>query len=219
MSNFLKATLAIVVSVVLAAAALCAYELALHAASPSFTLPLVPVAIAGAIVGLLYGLEAGLLLSYDLSSVSGWLTLIIDLTWSLPSTIFGLVVGNIAYPFLGSLSRTQSEGQRWISYSRPQAHVPQTLGTVNLGGPGAHEPIHLLQARILGPAFLPFGLAAYIVTGLLQILWTITIGGILYLAGKREKPYFSPPETSAVPGFFGWIYFATPYELWAYATQ
>ena len=27
-----------------------------------------------------------------------------------------------------------------------------------------------------------------------------------------------PPARSAVGGFFGWIYYATPIELWAYAS-
>src|SRR5258707_873524 len=56
-------------------------------------------------------------------------------------------------------------------------------------------------------------------TGTLQGLFTITLGGILKAAGKRDTPYFRPPEHSAVSGFFGWIYYATIFELWAYATE
>jgi hypothetical protein len=52
----------------------------------------------------------------------------------------------------------------------------------------------------------------------LQVLWTITLGGLLKLAGVRQKAYFRPPAHSAVGGFFGWIYYATPIELWAYAS-
>src|SRR5262245_66592144 len=51
-------------------------------------------ALVGAILGFLYGLEAGILLIYDLSTPRGWLLLALDMTWSLPNTLFGLVVGN-----------------------------------------------------------------------------------------------------------------------------
>jgi hypothetical protein len=78
--------------------------------------------------------------------------------------------------------------------------------------------MHLLQARIFGPLYLPLFGASYVVTFLIQVLWTFTIGGILWLAKVRTKAYFRPPARSAVSGFFGWIYFATPFELWAYAS-
>ena len=57
--------------------------------------------------------------------------------------------------------------------------VKQTIGTVNLGGPGAHERIHLLQARILGPTFLVLVGLSYVVTAVIQLVWTITIGAVL----------------------------------------
>src|SRR5262245_27870552 len=47
--------------------------------------------------GLLYGLMTGLLFSYDLSQPLGVLALIIDLTWSLPNTIAGFILGNLLY--------------------------------------------------------------------------------------------------------------------------
>jgi len=95
--------------------------------------------------------------------------------------------------------------------------VLQTLGTINIGGAGQHEPMHLLQARIFGVLYLViFGLN-YIITFTTQVLWTFTLGGLLWLLKVREKPYFRPPSRSAVKGFFGWIYYATFFELWAYA--
>lgn len=177
---------------------------------------------AGVIIGLLYGLEAGILGIYDLSQPLGWVELVTDVTWSLPNTIFGFVVGNFVYPFFGSPSRADSENTGWIVYkARGMAgfghDVLQTLGTVNLGGVGQHERMHLLQARLLGPLYLIlFGLN-YVATFLVQVIWTFTIGGFLWKLGARDKPYFRPPSTSAVAGFFGWIYYATFFELWAYA--
>ncbi|MFP2906072.1 hypothetical protein ACLESD_13625 [Pyxidicoccus sp. 3LFB2] len=182
--------------------------------------PLIALAIGGGF-GLLYGLEAALLNIYDLESAVGWFELIVDLTWSLPNTMFGFVVGNIVYIFFGTPSRSDSEGQAWISFS-PRGSggfghsVLQTLGTVNLGGAGQHERQHLLQARVLGPFYMPFVVASYIVTGAIQVAFTLVLGWWLALLGARDKAYLSPPSSSAVGGFFGWIYYATPLELLGY---
>jgi hypothetical protein len=187
--------------------------------------PLV-VLVFGAGFGLLYGLMAGLLLSYDLSKHRGVLALINDLTWSLPNTLAGFFLANPVYIFFGKPSRELSKDEGWIAYkARPGRtsglgiDVLQTVGTVNIGGAGKHEKVHLLQARIFGPLFIPIVIVNYILTGLLQILFTATIGAILKAAGKRDTAYLRPPSTSAVKGFFGWIYYATVFELWAYATE
>lgn len=183
-------------------------------------------ALIGGIPGLLYGLEAGILVAYDLGSGRGWLELLVDLTWSLPNTLFGLIFGNAIYAFFGGPSRERSRGQGWIVFMPPASKtsgfgvdVLQTLGTVNLGGAGAHERVHVLQARICGPAFLPFHAANYVVNFLIQGLFTITIGAILKATGIRDTAWFRPPGTSVVSGFFGWIYAATLFELWAYGTE
>src|SRR5437773_10533584 len=132
MAAVLKGYLIVLVSTVLGTIILLLIAVASH-------LVALPVAaIIGAIIGLLYGLEAGILLIYDLDAPKGWVELLLDLTWSFPNTVFGFVLGNLIYPFLGSLSREQSEGQGWIVYAR-EAELHQTLGTVNLGGAGQHE--------------------------------------------------------------------------------
>jgi hypothetical protein len=185
----------------------------------------IPVKLAlliGGGFGLLYGLEAGILCIYDLDTALGWFEMIVDLTWSLPNTMFGFVVGNLIYILFGNPSRTDSEGQAWISFQPRSASgfghsVLQTLGTVNLGGAGQHERMHLLQARIFGPAYIPMVVAFYTVTSIIQIVWTLTLGLLLKLIGVRNKAWFEPPASSAVGGFFGWIYYATPFEFTAYA--
>ncbi|HLL04596.1 MAG TPA: hypothetical protein VK539_28690 [Myxococcaceae bacterium] len=179
--------------------------------------------IIGAVFGLGYGLEAGLLRIYPLSTGQGWVELLVDLTWSLPNTVFGFVVGNLAYVWFGDLSKAESEDKGWIVFKPHPGgsfghDVLQTLGTVNIGGAGQHEKMHLLQARIFGPIYLPMVAASYIITFTLQGLWTLTLGGLLKLVGVRQTAYFQPPAHSAVGGYFGWIYYATPIELWAYAS-
>lgn len=175
------------------------------------------------IFGLAYGLEAGILTIYDLGRPVGWISLLIDMTWSAPNTVWGFIVGNLIFWFAGSPSRADSADEGWIVFkpysSTGFGHsVLQTHGTVNLGGAGQHEKMHLLQARIFGPAFLPLYLLFYAVTTTIQVVWTITLGWILALAKVRQKAPLQPPAGSVVSGFFGWIYYATPFELWAYGS-
>lgn len=185
-----------------------------------------PLEVGAAIViglafGLLYGLEAGILSSYDLGTGTGWLKLLIDFTWSLPNTVWGFFIGNLIFWFFGYPSRALSKGAGWIAF-KPYGssgfghNVLQTHGTVNLGGAGQHELLHVLQARIFGPLFLPIYAVNYVVNFAIQLLWTITLGWILALAKVRDTAYFRPPARSVVSGFFGWIYHSTLFELWAY---
>ena len=181
------------------------------------------VLVVAALFGLAYGLEAGILTSYDLGSPVGWLELLVDMTWSLPNTVWGFVLGNLIFWFAGSPSRADSADAGWVVFkpysSTGFGHsVLQTHGTLNLGGAGQHEKMHLLQARIFGPLFLPLYLACYAVTTIIQLLWTGTLGWILLLAKVRTKAPLQPPASSVVSGFFGWIYYATLFELWAYGT-
>jgi hypothetical protein len=174
--------------------------------------------------GLLYGLEAGLLVCYDLNGI-GWLQLFLDFTWSLPNTIWGFVLGNLIFIWVGNPSRDLSCDKGFIAFKPRGAGsfgntVLQTHGTVNLGGGGQHELVHVMQARIFGPLFLPIYLLNYVVNSLIQLLWTITVGLLLWLLKIREKPYFRPPadatNKSVVPGFIGWIYYYTIFEYWGY---
>lgn len=219
MSNLLKALLTIILSVAGSTAAFLAYSDIVFSLLPLPPIPLNSALVAGALCGFLYGLESGFLLSYRLDRLSGWLVLLCDLTWSYPNTLFGLILGNLFYPFFGSLSRELSEGKNWIAYAKEQEGTMQTLGIVNLGGEGLHERIHVFQARLLGPFFLPIFIASYIVTTVLQLLWSCTIGLFLYLRKARNVVYLRPPATFSPKGFFGWICYATPLELWAHARQ
>jgi len=177
-------------------------------------------ALSGAIFGFLYGLEAGLLVSYDLGGM-GWLQLIFDMTWSLPNTLWGFVIGNLIFPWIGTPSRQVSRDKGFIAYmprggGRFGNSVLQTHGTVNLGGAGQHELVHVMQARIFGFTFLPLYLVNYIINSVVQLLFTLTVGMILWRTNLRDTPYFRPPNRSVVSGFFGWIYYYTVFEIWGY---
>jgi len=182
-----------------------------------------PAVIVLAIVMFAYAFIATWMGSYDLSTPLGWVMLLVDLTWSFPNTLFGAVTGMWLYAFFGTPNRANSEGRGWISYSPRSStgfgnDVLQTLGTINIGGSGQHERMHLLQARIFGPLYLPLFGISYIVTFLIQCLFTLVLGLILKATGVRTTAHLNPPASSAVSGFFGWIYHSTPFEEWAYAS-
>jgi hypothetical protein len=183
------------------------------------------------IVGVLFGAAYGCLFgAYDayglLESGRGWRLLAVDLTWALPSTVAGAVLGNLIYPFFATLSYQESRRAGWLVYLAPASRtsgfgrdVLQTIGTVNIGGRGAHEHVHLQQARLLGPLYLPAVIVGYLGTGLVQFGWTGTVGLVLWLLRLRPRPWFVAPAASAVGGFWGWIYYQTPIERWAYGTE
>ena len=221
MPDWLKGVLAVVIATALGL--LGGYLINL-----AFSEPLDPnvAMLLGGAFGFLYGLEAGLLVSYDLNGV-GWVQLLLDFTWSLPNTIWGFVLGNLIFIFVGNPSRSQSKDQGFISF-KPRGSgsfgnkVLQTHGTVNLGGAGQHELVHVTQTRIFGPLFLPIYFVNYVINSALQLAWTITVGLVLWLLKIRDTPYFRPPTSgsnaSVVGGFFGWIYYYTIFEYWGYNT-
>lgn len=219
MSGALKGTITVLMSGVLMVATVTLVNLV-----TGNHIPMLWLALGTALFGIGYGLQAGILGIYSFSNFKGWLELIVDTTWSLPNTLFGFIVGNVFYPFFADLSKTQSNNKGWIVYM-PAAgssgfgtSVLQTLGTINIGGAGQHERMHLLQERIFGPLYLLLFALNYIITFLIQLIWTFTLGGLLWLLKIRNKAYFSPSSHSAVQGYFGWIYYATFFELWAYAS-
>jgi len=215
MPDWLKGILTFVVATGLGAADGFLFNIALD--EPLDTIVAI---LIGTIFGALYGLESGLLISYDLNGI-GWLELIVDMTWSLPNTVWGFVLGNIIFVFVGNPSRSVSRNRGFIAFS-PRGSgsfgnkILQTHGTVNLGGAGQHELVHVLQARIFGPLFLPIYFVNYVVNSLLQLIWTATAGVVLYLIKLRDTPYFRPPATCVVDGFVGWIYYYTVFEYWGY---
>jgi hypothetical protein len=215
MSGIVKGILTLFISTALPPITIAVILIVLHT-----HLVFVFIAIAAAF-GFLYGLEAALVAGYDLSVPVRWFQLIIDHTWSLPNTVFGFVFGNIIYIFLGTPSTATSAGLGWIAYEkRANFGFNQTLGTVNIGGPGAHELVHVLQARIFGPLFIVFHAANYVLNFAIQSLFTLTLGMLLWILKVRETPYLRPYETSVVKiPFIGWIYAYTLMELWAYGSE
>ena len=149
MSGFIKGLLTVFVCVALATVTVLLVNLAFGTPVPAPS-----AALAAALFGLGYGLQAGILGIYPLSTFKGWIELAVDTTWSLPNTLFGFVIGNIFYPFFADISKSHSRDAGWVVYM-PAAgargfgsSVLQTLGTINIGGAGQHERMHLFQSRV-----------------------------------------------------------------------
>ncbi|NUR28786.1 MAG: glycine zipper family protein [Catenulispora sp.] len=112
----------------------------------------------GLLLGILYGWAAASSGAYSGDARGIWL-FVVDHTWSMPNTVAGglflaaqLVAGH-------SLDRVVSAGACRISVDRnfsPQ--YATTIGPVCAGAnPGIqrHEDVHVFQARLLGPLYLP----------------------------------------------------------------
>ncbi|QDY08503.1 glycine zipper family protein [Micromonospora sp. HM134] len=134
-------------------------------------------ATAGGPVGLLVGAVVGLLVGVPFGwsvaaarvygpDARGVALFVVDHTWSLPNTAAGalylalhLVVGH-------SLDRPTSQHSCRVNLVEGVSpRYATTIGTVCAGsGPGIqrHEDVHILQARLLGPLYLPLVALNYV---------------------------------------------------------
>src|SRR5258708_5476083 len=135
------------------------------------------VAIVGAVIGGAYSAVAFARGIYSLGpfSVLGYL---LDMSWSLPNTAASLLVwlpacmiagGNFVDPD----DRSRRSGT-FVYQDNPRGggYDATTIGTVIAGGWSSHEEIHVWQARIFGPLYLP----VYLFSLLLNILFRLCTG-------------------------------------------
>ncbi|MBB5873111.1 hypothetical protein F4553_006545 [Allocatelliglobosispora scoriae] len=109
-------------------------------------------------------------------STRGVALFVLDHTWSLPNTAAGaaFLVGNLLAGH--RLDRPRSRGSARVNVV--EQAIPgyaTTIGTVIAGvSPRTerHEDLHILQARLLGPLYLPLVAANYAVFALLP-LWLV----------------------------------------------
>ncbi|MGH3450992.1 MAG: hypothetical protein ACRDQW_09725 [Haloechinothrix sp.] len=144
-------------------------------------------AVAGLLVGgasgLVIGLLAGLLLggvhgwaiaagsAYDFGSAGGAVAYVVDHTWSVVNTLAGAVflTGNLI--FGNRLDRSFTPHRNLIGLHK--GVVPgfaTTIGTVQAGtgmNINVHEAVHVLQARIFGPLYIPLVVGNYVLATLL----------------------------------------------------
>ncbi|MGC5052337.1 glycine zipper family protein [Micromonospora sp. DT48] len=144
--------------------------------------------LLGGGVGLLVGASVGLLVG----GVFGWAVaaaevyaagprgvflFVVDHTWSLLNTLVGASYLAVHLVFGHSLDRSTSRHSCRVNVVEGVSpRYATTLGTVCAGsGPGIqrHEDVHILQARLLGPLYIPLVAANY-------VLFTIAPIWLLY---------------------------------------
>ncbi|GAA2755961.1 glycine zipper family protein [Actinopolymorpha rutila] len=142
----------------------------------------------GGVPGAVFGWAVAAFVPYDLACVRGIARYAVDLTWSLPNTWLGavLLTGNLlaGNHVVGGLSRHGGTVHlaRGTLPAMGGVRYVTTVGTVVAGisapavSPAArallaHERGHVLQARLLGPAYVPLVLVNYAVWAVLPLWW------------------------------------------------
>ncbi|WBB52624.1 glycine zipper family protein [Verrucosispora sp. WMMD573] len=144
--------------------------------------------LVGGSVGLLVGAGIGLLVgavfgwavaAAEIYAVSprGVFLFVVDHSWSLPNTLVGAIYLTLHLVFGHSLDRATSRHSCRVNVVEGVSpRYATTLGTVCAGsGPGIqrHEDVHIFQARLLGPLYIPLVVANY-------VLFTIAPIWLLY---------------------------------------
>lgn len=169
--------------------------------------------LIGGLIGLLFGAVYGWAITaarvYDWGSAGGLVGYLVDHTWSLVNTLIGalFLAGNLA--FGNRLDRGYT--QRNVVGLRDGVFpgFATTIGTVQAGtgmGIDEHEAVHVLQARIFGPLFIPMVIGNYILATLLPY-W------LLYHDRTAR------PITGLFTYFKRGVYPHTWNEEWAYKVQ
>ncbi|MFJ6194624.1 glycine zipper family protein [Micromonospora sp. NPDC092111] len=125
--------------------------------------------LVGAVVGLLVGAPFGWAVSsaqvYG-PDVRGVLLFIVDHTWSLPNTAAGALYLAAHLVFGHSLDRPTAQHHCRVNVVEGVSpRYATTIGTVCAGansGIQRHEDVHIFQARLLGPLYLPLVALNYV---------------------------------------------------------
>jgi hypothetical protein len=169
---------------------------------------------AGFVVGAVVGLGYALPFAWALAiaevypwSLRGVVLFVVDHTWSLLNTGCGalFLVGNLLAGHRLDLCRSRGSGR--VNVVEPAIPGYATaVGTVVAGVSDRterHEDLHILQARLLGPFYLPLVAVNYVVFALLP-LW------LVYHDHRRA------PIRRARDYFLLGVYPHTWHEAWAY---
>ncbi|NUT96553.1 MAG: glycine zipper family protein [Saccharothrix sp.] len=165
--------------------------------------------VAGAVLGALHAGWAWRVRLYPRSARGVGLA-VIDFTWSLPNTVAGVLL--LAYA-LGRGNRVDAEFSRHRGVLGLRDGVIKgfatTVGPVQAGvslGVDDHEAVHVLQARLFGPCYLPLVVVNWVVATVLPY-W------LLYHDRSRA------PITNVTTYFQRGVYPHCWHEEWAYRVQ
>lgn len=171
----------------------------------------------GALIGAAIGLLVGAIHAWAIviakcypAGAKGWFLMILDFTWSLPNTMLGSIYLALNLLFGNRLDKAQSRSRSSLVLKKGIFHgFATTLGPVEAGttsGISRHEYVHVLQARIFGPFYVPLVIANYIVA-------TVFPYWLIYHDHARK------PIRSFGDYFMRGVYPHTWNEEWAYAVE
>jgi hypothetical protein len=143
--------------------------------------------------------------------MAGWVQYFVDCTWSILNTVIGAVYITLNYLTLNSISSSVSSKGMGLLVLRRGIFpgFATTLGNVVAGGSSGimkHEGLHVLQARIFGPLYIPLVIANYIIASILPY-WLI------------YHNHSSSPIKSFGAYFMRGVYPHVWNEEWAYSVQ
>jgi hypothetical protein len=122
--------------------------------------------VIGLAVGLPFGWAVAVTAAYP-GSARGVLLFIVDHSWSLLNTVTGAVFLALNLLFGNRVDRVQSRHSGCLFLTKGVfGGFATTLGTVQAGTTvniRCHEDVHVLQARVFGPFYLPLVMAHYVV--------------------------------------------------------
>jgi hypothetical protein len=119
---------------------------------------------AGGIIGGITGLVHGLQMAYagTYKKIHNWLAFALDNTWSLYNSFLGSIFSTLN--FSNEINKTSSEDMGGLYFQEPWIGTASTtIGNVIVGqAVPKHEIVHVWQARVLGPAYVPAVLTGYV---------------------------------------------------------
>ncbi|MBW3577858.1 MAG: glycine zipper family protein [Actinobacteria bacterium] len=161
----------------------------------------------GLALGVVHAVAVVVTKSYGNDARGVWL-LIVDHTWSLPNTILGSLFLTLNLVLGNRPDKTQSESRSTVVLRDGLfPGFATTIGNVEAGTSkhtANHEYMHVVQARIFGPTYVPLVMVNY-------VLATVLPYWLLY------HDHQSKPIRSFKDYFMCGVYPHTWHEEWAYA--
>lgn len=127
-------------------------------------------ALLGLALGAVYGWAITTVKVYDFGSAGGVIAYVIDHTWSMANTAIGALylAGNLLF---GNRVDRLFTGRNVVGLRNGVfPGFATTIGTVQAGtgmGIDDHEAVHVMQARIFGPLYIPMVLGNYVLATVL----------------------------------------------------
>lgn len=170
--------------------------------------------LIGAAVGLLLGVAYGWAIAagkaYAYGAGSGVVAFVVDHTWSVLNTLVGALFLAVNVVFGNRVDKVFTANRNLVGLrSGVFPGFATTIGTVQAGtnmGIDDHEAVHVLQARIFGPLYLPMVVGNY-------VLATVLPYWLLYHDRTAR------PITGLITYFKRGVYPHTWNEEWAYRVQ